>query len=143
MGVTSLESPRLRPTQQQIGFGIRVVRPGDPLDHDTTVRLEQVEMAIVVEIDPAHAESGEPAAGRPQSKEGGDIGEVVPVVSEKGVRFPVEVADQQIEIPVPVDVACRHPHAGFGQAFLVGSTSAQQSVVFETSSRRPRDFSCV
>ena len=69
--------------------GVQIVRPIHPrLPRDPAVGLVQIEVAVVVEVDPAHAEAGEGSAGEGEAGRGGPIGEAAAGVDEQAAVEP-------------------------------------------------------
>ena len=91
---------------------------------------EQVQVAVIFEIEKAGAEPCEGKTGHSEpASVGAILEEGVAVVCVQGVRLAVEVRDEEIDVAVVVVVAARHSHAGLGAAVSAHGAAREEPVV--------------
>ncbi len=98
---------------------------------------QQVESAVVVDVEEGDAETEQVAGGCGQAHVRGLIGErsLAQVAKERG-RLPVEIRHGQVEPAVAVEVAAGHAHARLIASLRIGGDPRGFSRSRRTGSRR-------
>ena len=133
VAATSSNRPRPRSRKSNGSLGHRAVGPGPVVD--VPVGDEQVELAVVVDVEGRVAETRSWAgSGRRGPRQGRVQEQAAAEVAEEGARLVDEVREEQVDAAVAVEVVGHDAHARRGPARAVGGDPRRDADLLEPQS---------